>query len=640
MKITLNSKYHATVDNNFLGYVGENNSRTITIENYQLDKADLYKLRLSYPSGIQYDIDISEGEVNTTVSMLWQAGNVNAQIIALKHDGNVYEYVKKSNIFNLEIKDSLEGQPAVIPTYEQTIETLEKVLSVDVEAQKCIDSANAAKESEVNAKISENNASKSANTAIEASDTANSAANMASNASDVATEKAISAENSATVAQNAQVAAETARDTAVSAQADVTAKAQTVATSAAQVAKDKQTVQAVADSIPTEYRDLSASVDELKGDLSDYDNFFQIEQGDNLINPDTVLENTKVNYLDGSLASASDRFTTARIPVDQTMQLKSTSFFNSNVYMYGDIGYLGYYATLNVNTPCSLIDGTTHVRVSVSNDQRETTMLYQNEKNLTYEKYARRSKCVRKVIEIFASDTEDEIYNKMKDAIDEKNCDVIFELGTYSFDSIFDTMKSKYRFNTAFELPLGGNCRYYFNGSTIKGTYTGTDSEVGNNASVLGSRRKSGSYELYDGIIEATDIIYCVHDEASGHEEPYVRKYHNMRMKYISGNKYTNSISKCIGGGTGLHGLIAIENCVFESDNSIDVSYHGVQTENIAESNIIVSNCYLSHTFGCHSLGTNERVNLNFCGNSVSGSVPVNIDSWTVKAWNNEVRTN
>ena len=121
MKITLNSKYHATVDNNFLGYVGENNSRTITIENYQLDEADLYKLRLSYPSGIQYDIDISEGEVNTTVSMLWQAGTVKAQIIAFKHDGNVYEYVKKSNIFNLEIKESLEGQPAVIPTYEQTI---------------------------------------------------------------------------------------------------------------------------------------------------------------------------------------------------------------------------------------------------------------------------------------------------------------------------------------------------------------------------------------------------------------------------------------------------------------------------------------------------------------------------------------
>lgn len=70
MKITLNSKYYAKVDSSFLGYVGENNSRTIIIENYQLDEADLYKLRLSYPSGIQYDIDISQGEVNTTVSML------------------------------------------------------------------------------------------------------------------------------------------------------------------------------------------------------------------------------------------------------------------------------------------------------------------------------------------------------------------------------------------------------------------------------------------------------------------------------------------------------------------------------------------------------------------------------------------
>ena len=42
-----------------------------------------------------------------------------------------------------------------------------------------------------------------------------------------------------------------------------------------------------------EVTELASDVGSLKADLSDYDNFFQIELGDNLINPDTVLENTR-----------------------------------------------------------------------------------------------------------------------------------------------------------------------------------------------------------------------------------------------------------------------------------------------------------------------------------------------------------
>lgn len=247
-------------------------------------------------------------------------------------------------------------------------------------------------------------------------------------------------------------------------------------------------------------------------------------------------------------------------------------------------------------------------------------------------------KWVRKDVHIYTTDTQEEILVKMLGAIEHKNCDVYFECGTYNFDIVFDLMKSDYGYTTAYELPIGGNCRYFFNGSTLIATKTSTDSNVIGNESLMGSRRTSGNYELYDGTLIANDMVYVVHDEAQGSAIPYVRKYHNMRMKYNT-IASTESIRKCIGGGSGLRGTIVIENCIFECDNLAEVSYHGFDSSDSVELNVTISNCYFAHKPQLDSMYDNGVGKAYFTGCSMS-SEPVVGKNWTLINYNKEIRVN
>ena len=248
----------------------------------------------------------------------------------------------------------------------------------------------------------------------------------------------------------------------------------------------------------------------------------------------------------------------------------------------------------------------------------------------------KKEKGVRPVINILKADSEEQIFTKLCDAWYTQDCDVYFEYGTYNFNSIFDLMKTKYQWITAYELPIGSNCRYYFNNSTLIATYTGTDENVANNTSLMGSHRDSGSYELHDGNLVANNIVYAVHDEASGLEKEYLRKYVNMNMKYIKGDK-SQYLSKCIGGGTGQNGSVIIDNCFFDSNDYKDVSYHGTDN-NTGTFNISITNSYFSNGVGLDTLGANENAILKYSNNSHKVNVN-NSDRWTVYSWNNETRS-
>ncbi|WP_337814433.1 hypothetical protein [Intestinibacter sp.] len=257
---------------------------------------------------------------------------------------------------------------------------------------------------------------------------------------------------------------------------------------------------------------------------------------------------------------------------------------------------------------------------------------------ITKENISLNDKWVRKDIHINLTDTQEDILVKMLNAVKRGNCDVYFESGTYNFDTVFDLMKTKYEYTTAYELPIGGNCRYYFNGSTLIATKTSTDTNVIGNESLMGSRRNGGNYELYDGILIANDMVYCVHDEAQGSPIPYVRKYKNMRMKYNTISS-TQEFRKCIGGGAGQKGTIIIENCVFECDTLAEVSYHGFQsTEVNVELNLTVSNCYFKHKLQFDSMYSNGKAVALVCGNSYA-SEPVVGTNWEIYKVNNEIRT-
>ena len=246
-------------------------------------------------------------------------------------------------------------------------------------------------------------------------------------------------------------------------------------------------------------------------------------------------------------------------------------------------------------------------------------------------------KNIRSVVNIYNSDTEIEIFEKLYDAYATGDCDVYFEHGTYNFDAIFELFKTRYGRSTAYELPIGGNCRYFFNGSVLKGTYTGTDENVLLNCSVLGSWRYPGGYELHDGTIIATDMVYAVHDEGSGKEEAYVNVYDNMKFFCKKINRTANTL--CIGAGSGLYPTILIRDCYFDNEDRTDFGWHGhTRNDTESEMNISISNCYISNGFKCVDLGSNETAILRFNGNSVK-KLPNPLTGWTIYEWGNTVRT-
>ncbi len=128
MKISLSDAYYAVTDTKLLGYIGEHKARTITFEGLEVEGAERYKLRIEYKDMVSYEIDISSGSYVIDGSLLRSIQTVKAQIYALKSGDEGYELVKKSNIFELEIRPALENEPAPIPTYESAKEYLDEIL--------------------------------------------------------------------------------------------------------------------------------------------------------------------------------------------------------------------------------------------------------------------------------------------------------------------------------------------------------------------------------------------------------------------------------------------------------------------------------------------------------------------------------
>jgi hypothetical protein len=140
MEIKLNSNFSFVgSDSHILGYIGETNARTINFTGLTVDGADLYKMQIDYPDNVSYEVDITSGSYIVDGSLLRMPCKIKCQILACKANGDSYTLVKKSNTFTLDIKQSLsEG---AIPTYEQSVEALDKILSYESTAEKWAEKA-------------------------------------------------------------------------------------------------------------------------------------------------------------------------------------------------------------------------------------------------------------------------------------------------------------------------------------------------------------------------------------------------------------------------------------------------------------------------------------------------------------------
>lgn len=395
---------------------------------------------------------------------------------------------------------------------------------------------------------------------------------------------------------------------------------------------------------------LPEAVNSLKEDLDDsnilYNNILQIKNTINMLNPNKLKTGKVIGSNGEVIDGLSTRSTSELINVNPSIKLRVTTELYQSLAQYDSTGNkLAYTDTFNSLNPIDLNEDTKYIRICVWNDTLPF-MLYQSDEILSYTDYGKYSENVRELVNIYASDTEEEIYLKLYDACNKGNCDVYWEYGVYEFSTIFELIKTKYGKVTAYELPIGGNCRYFFNGSTIIGTGISSDSNVINNSSIFGSWRKAQSYELHDGIFIANHLIYCVHEETSSSPIPYRTKYHNLRMFHntvTDDYDITIGLRKCIGAGTGLHPNVEVSNCYFQTDHGKDIGWHGHNSDDKTTSYINIHNCYFSHGISTDNLSTNETVELIFNGNSAP-IIPITnhngVKGWKVFAWNNEKRSN
>lgn len=125
MTITLNADYDVTLNTALLGYVGETNARSVTVEGMEIDGADRYVLTIDYGDGNVYEVDITGGQWTPTADILRSAQTVSCQICAKKLSGNEYILLKKSRIFRLRIGAAI-GNNAV-PSPSMAADALDKI---------------------------------------------------------------------------------------------------------------------------------------------------------------------------------------------------------------------------------------------------------------------------------------------------------------------------------------------------------------------------------------------------------------------------------------------------------------------------------------------------------------------------------
>jgi hypothetical protein len=254
----------------------------------------------------------------------------------------------------------------------------------------------------------------------------------------------------------------------------------------------------------------------------------------------------------------------------------------------------------------------------------------------------------RNVIKINNADGIEAFYNKMVEAYSAKDCDVYIGKGDYIYTNEFvDSIRSA----GLRGIPIGNGCRYYFEtGANIICHYTGDNaSDVVNYFSPLDTQSRASDFEIYNLKISAKNVVYAVHDEANGDNEFCKHVFKNCYLVLDNSDlgENGNSISKALGGGFGKHEEIVIKDCVFDSTNPIstygaDASYHGANASNFSDVSMIVSGCWFKKQFRCKEISSNPIApfpRVIYTGNSSADAASMPSQTWDIKAWNNELRS-
>ena len=388
---------------------------------------------------------------------------------------------------------------------------------------------------------------------------------------------------------------------------------------------------------------LNERIKSIENDVSNYEmvNYMSFAE----TYPNSIYAN------DGTIVYDANQNCTSLVPLDRDQDLycgtngyAEAVFFDSskniisksNIWMYGNISKSNFpaaarYIAFNYY-PSSVIGdegfyaGTRYVLFC--------TGIYPFEKKM---------KGSRPQIKINTSDSQEQVFVKLVKAWYLEDCDVDFEYGNYNFTTIFDLMRTKYGWTGAFELPLGGGCRYNLNGSVITGTNSSTTQLVYENTSVFGTHRMgdyNNSFELMNGTIVGVGTIYTIHDECEGGSFVYRHRYDNLRIIYNVGTR-TVAASCGIGAGTGLNGSWEIEACTFENNNSgsdNDIFIHGHSQTASSEFRLTITDSYFSKKVSLLALsGNNQKGRALLSANSFVAAITQNT-GWTITQTVNTIR--
>lgn len=188
-------------------------------------------------------------------------------------------------------------------------------------------------------------------------------------------------------------------------------------------------------------------------------------------------------------------------------------------------------------------------------------------------------------------------------------------------------------------------------GAFVTCNYTGENATVHKFFSAF---NVSGSCEIENLNLVASNLRYAIHDENGGNITPYKVVWRGCNITFDNSQNPDWLSKKIIGGGLGKYADILIENCYFNPRN-IDsagipngcITYHNNTTAG-SKSHVVIKDCYFEKsTFSIRWYGNSTEItDCICCGNSFTAapscfaeteSAPY--ENVVLYAWNNEIRT-
>ena len=246
---------------------------------------------------------------------------------------------------------------------------------------------------------------------------------------------------------------------------------------------------------------------------------------------------------------------------------------------------------------------------------------------------------VRQTIKVLTSDSDVQVFGKMLSAYRQGSVDVFFEKGIYELKEVYTTIRDVLNTTWTVGLPIGNDCRYYFNGATLISNQPSDGFNQSRN--ILDCQAEGSNYELHDATLINNGGRYCVHDEGNKSNIPYIHKYNNIKMIYNTTDATPDSGCKPYGAGLGYNSELSFCACQFihNGDEGTPFAVHGVV--GAAKQQVFkltMQNCYINkNNLYVNEISKDKDIIEYYLVGNLWGSDFVDSNYTKLLKWNNVV---